>query len=64
MGIVCSGGFWQFGSITSPATETTGGEILVDLGPNMASEEITERLILNIFPWGSMPPDPPSLFTP
>ena len=35
--------FWQFGSIASLPTETTDGEILVAfLGPNMASEAISE----------------------
>ena len=29
MYVVCAGHFWQFGSITSLATETTDGEILV-----------------------------------
>ena len=29
MGVKRSGHFWQLGSIASPATETTGGEILV-----------------------------------
>ena len=34
--------FWQLGSIASLATETTGGEILVDFGPNVVSEAISE----------------------
>ena len=29
MRVVRGGHFWQFGSIASPATETTDGEILV-----------------------------------
>ena len=52
--------FWQFGSIASLATETT---ILVYFfGPNMASEAISECLVLKIF-LGEHAPDPPSFFT-
>ena len=53
--------FWQFGSIASLPTETTDGEILVAfLGPNMASEAISECQILKNFPGGACPrpPDP------
>ena len=50
MRVVRGGHFWQFGSITSLATETADGEILVAFfGPNMASEAISECLILKIF---------------
>ena len=60
MGVARSGHFWQLGSIASLATETTGREI--HFGPNIASEAISECLIFKNFSWGSMPPDPPSLF--
>ena len=43
MRVMRGGHFWQFGSIASPATETTDGEVLV------ASEAISECLILKIF---------------
>ena len=36
MGIVHSGHFWQLGSITSLATETTGGEILAAFWPKQS----------------------------
>ena len=63
MHVVCSGHFWQFGSIASLATETTDGEILVAFfGPNMAPEVISGCLILKYFR-GEHAPRPPSLFT-
>ena len=55
MGVVCSDHFWQLGSIASLATETTGGEIVVEFWPNMASEAISECLILEIFYGGACP---------
>ena len=59
MRVVRGGHFWQFGSIASLATETTDGEILVAFfGPNMASEAISECLILKIF-LGEYAPRPP-----
>ena len=54
---VCVGHFWQFGSIASLATETTDGEILVAF---LAQHGLRSHLK---FSWGSMPPDPPTLFT-
>ena len=33
MGVVHSGHFWQLGPIAALATETTGGEILVEFWP-------------------------------
>ena len=64
MRVVQSVHFCQLGSISSLATETTDGKILVVafFGPNMASEAISECLIFKIF-LGSRPPDPSSLFT-
>ena len=53
MRVVSGSYFWQLGSIASLATETTAGVTLVAFGPNMASEAISECLILKIFP-----PDP------
>ena len=51
--------FWQFGSIASLPTETTDGEILVAfLGPNMASEAISECQIFKNFPGGACPQTP------
>ena len=51
--------FWQFSSIPSLPTETTNGEILVAfLGPNMASEAISECQILKKFPGGACPQTP------
>ena len=51
--------FWQFGSIASLPTETTDGEILVAfLGPNMASEAISECQIFKNFPGGHAPRPP------
>ena len=59
MRVVRGGHFWQFGSIASLATETTDGEILVAFfGPNMASEAISECLILKIFLGGVCPQTP------
>ena len=59
MRVVQGGHFWQFGSIASLATETTDGEILVAFfGPNMASEAISECLILKII-LGEHAPRPP-----
>ena len=58
MHIVHGGHFWQFGSITSLATEITDSSSF--FGPNMASEEISECLILKIF-LGEHPPTPPWL---
>ena len=60
MGVVCSGHFWPLASL---ATETTGGEILVAFWPNMASEAISECLILKTFPGGACPQTPLPLFT-
>ena len=60
---VSGGHFWQLGSIVSLATETTDGEILVafllkhGLGSGLRVPNFKK------FCWGSMPPDPPSLFT-
>ena len=52
--------FRQFGSIASLATETT--ILVVFFVPNMASEAISECLILKIF-LVEHAPRPPSLFT-
>ena len=58
MHIVRGGHFWQLCSITSLATESTGGVILVQhFGPNVASEAISERLILIFL--GEHAPRPP-----
>ena len=46
MCVVRGGHFWQFGSIASLATETT--ILVVFFVPNMASEAISECLILKI----------------
>ena len=45
MRIVRGGHSWQFSSIASLARKTMGGEILVAVGPNIASEVISESLI-------------------
>ena len=65
MHVVHGGHFWQLGSIASPATKTTGGMILVAFWPKhgLRSYLRVPNLKKN-FPWRSMPPDPPSLFTP
>ena len=62
MGVVRSGHFWQLGSITSLATETTGGVILVAFWPKHGLRSNLRVPNFKNFPWGSMPPDPPSLF--
>ena len=59
MGVMRSGHFWQLSSIASLATETTDEE---NFGPNMASEAISECLILK-FSLLEHAPTPPSLFT-
>ena len=53
-----SGHFWQFGSITSLATETTDGEILVAFWPKHGLRSHLRVPNFNNFPGGSMPPDP------
>ena len=63
MGVVGSGHFWQLGSIASLATETTGGEILVPFRPKHGLRSDLKVPNFRDFSWGSMPPDPPSLFT-
>ena len=63
MGVVRSGHFWQLGSIASLAAETTGQEILVAFWPKHGLKSDLRVPNFKIFPWGSMPPDPPSLFT-
>jgi len=60
--VVCGGHFWQLGSIASLATETTGRVILVAFWPKHGLRSDLRVPNLN-FSWGSMPPDPPSLFT-
>ena len=64
MRIVRGGHFWQLGSIGSPATKTTGGMILVAFWPKHDLRTNLRVPNLKNFPWGSMPPDPPTLFTP
>ena len=63
MHVVRGSHFWQLGSVGSVATETKGGVILVSFWSKHGSEAISGCLILKIF-LGSMPQDPPSLFTP
>ena len=63
MHVVRGSHFWQLGSITFLATQTTGEVILVAFWPNMASEAISDCLVLKIF-LGEHAPNPPSLFTP
>ena len=59
MRIVRGAYFWKFGSIASLPTETKDGEILVAFfGPNMASEAISEYLMLKNFPGGACPQTP------
>ena len=59
MRVVRGGHFWQFGSIASLATEATdGGDSSSFFGPNMASEAISECLILKNFPGGACPQTP------
>ena len=60
MGVMRSGHFWQLGSIASLATETTGGKILVAFWPKHG---LRSDLRVPNFSWGSMPPDPLTLFT-
>ena len=60
MGVVRSGHFWQLGSIASLAT---GGEILVAFWPKCGLRSNLRLPNFKIFPRGSIPPDPPSLFT-
>ena len=50
----------QLGSITSLATETTGGVILVATMAQKRSQNVPN---FKKFSCKSMPPDPPSLFT-
>ena len=57
MCIVRGSHFWQLGSIASLVTETTGGEILVDFGPNAVSEAISVPNFQN-FPGGTCPQTP------
>ena len=48
MGVMRSGHFWQLGSITSPATETTGGEILAAFCPKhdrAMAVPVTDRVL-------------------
>ena len=63
MGVVRSDHFWQLGSIASLVTETTGGEILVAFWPKHGLRSDLRMPNFTNFSWGSMPPDPPSLFT-
>ena len=65
MCVVRDGHFWQLGSIASLATKTSyrWGDSSSILAPNMASEAISECLILKIF-LGKHAPRPHSLFTP
>ena len=60
MRVVRGSHLWQFSSIASLATETTDGEILVAF---LAQTWPQKRSQSAQFYWGSMPPDPPSLFT-
>ena len=63
MRVVRGGHFWQFGSIASLATETTDGEILVAFfWPKHGLRSDLRVPNFKKFSWGSMPPDPPSLF--
>ena len=59
MGVVCNGHFWQLGSITSLATETTDGEILVAFWVKHGLRSDLRVPNLKIFSWGNMSPDPP-----
>ena len=63
MGVVRSGHLWQLGSIASLATETTGGKILVAFWPKHGLRSDLRVPNFKKFSWGSMPTDPPSLFT-
>ena len=62
MRIVRGGHSWQLDSIASLAGETMGDSSSSLARPNMALEAISECLIKKIS-WGSLPPDPPSLYT-
>ena len=64
MRVVRGGLFWQFGSIASLASYRNyrWGDSSSFFGPNMASEAISECLILKIF-LGEYAPDPSTLFT-
>ena len=59
-----SGHFWKLGSTASESlpTETTGGEILVAFWPKHGLRSDLRVPNFKTFSWGSMPPDPSSLF--
>ena len=54
----------QLGSIASLATETTGGMILVEFWSKYGLRSDLRVPNFKTFSWESIPPDPPSLFTP
>ena len=64
MRVVRGGYFWQLGSTVSLATETTGGVILVAFWPKHGLRSDLRVPNFRKFSWESMPPDPPSFFTP
>ena len=57
MGVMRSSNFWQLSLI---ASIVAGGEILVAFCPKHG---LRSDLRVSNFSWGSMPPDPSSLFT-
>ena len=63
MRVVRGGHFWQLGSVTSLATETTSGLILVAFWSKHGLRSDLRVPNFKNFFWGSMPPHPPSLFT-
>ena len=62
-GVMRGGHFCQLGSIAFLATKTTGEEILVAFWPKHGLRSNLRVPNFKNFSWGSMPPDPPSLFT-
>ena len=58
MGIICSHHFWQIGSITSLATETTGREILVAFWPKHGLRSDLRVPNLKMFHGGACPQTP------
>ena len=63
MRVVRGGHFWQLGSIASLATESTGGEILAAFLAQTWPQKRSQSAEFQKICWGTMPPDPPSLFT-
>ena len=61
MPVVRGGHFWQIGSIASLATDTCG-EILVAFWPKHGLRSDLRVPNFKKFSWGSIPPDPPSVF--